>query len=184
MRNNKGVTMIMLIITLIMLFILASISVYSSQRTSSEAKFTSAYESLSNVKEACDNALNLIEVSYANGGDDTGEMIDEFYFFGKTIRQEGIDEEELREKCGLVSGESFGERTYLIENTNNKDDIEGSEADKRRLERLGIKNLSVRIVADLDNEKYYVYGGAKRKDSTTVIYELKDFIKSYGTLVD
>ncbi len=182
MRNNKGVTMMMLIITIIMLFILISISVYSSQRTSSEAKFTSIYESLLNVKSACNNALNLIEVSYATGEDGDGEIIDEFYFFGNTVMQEGLDIVELKEKCGLPSddsgsGDVLGSRTYLIENTRD-------ESDKRRLERLGIKNLSIKVVADLDNDKYYVYDGAKRKDDAYKVYELNDFIKSYDTLVN
>ena len=112
LENNKGISMVMLVITVIMMAIVLSFALFSSRNVAPEAKVATAYSSLKTVKDACENAINLTQI---NPKDYT-----EYYFFGYNV-QTNNDEafvEDIVTKCGLTSVDKISERTYLIKNSN------------------------------------------------------------------
>ena len=78
MQSNKGVSIIMLIITVIMMAIIVSFAVFYSQNITPEAKLAKAYSSIKSVKDACDNAEGFINL-------DQNEY-DDYFFFGKVFK--------------------------------------------------------------------------------------------------
>ncbi len=156
----------MLVITIILMIILSSYAIYYSENIAPEAKLGAAYTSLTNIKGACERALNEI----AMGADD----VNEFYFFGNNIRTDGTDLDDLAKRCGLESSELFGTRTYLI-------GIEDTPENQRRVANLEITGMKQSYVVDLDNEKYYVLDGVRKADKA-MVYEYKDIKSSYQML--
>lgn len=172
--NKKGISLIMLVITVIMMAIIVSFAVFSSRNVTPESKLAAAYSSLKAIKDACDNAVNLIEIN--------PDEYNEYYFFGQNIKSL-IDEENLTDllkNCGLGKETNpileISDRTYLIKNSE-------SESDLRKLERLELKGVSSTYIVDLENEKYYLLNGVKRLDGESV-YEYKDLLKAYNLLID
>lgn len=173
LTNNKGISFIMLVITVLMMAIIVSFAVFSSRNITPESKLAAAYASLKAVKEACDNAQNLIEIN--------PNEYDEYYFFGQNVH-ELVGESELQTLLGKFGFEDFSnpnevisKRTYLIKNTT-------SDNDKRILERLELSNVSSTYLVDLENEKYYILNGVERVDDL-MIYEYKDIVKEYNILI-
>lgn len=177
-QNEKGVSVIMLIIAIAMMAIIVSFAVFYSKDTTPEAKLASAYSSLKTIKEACDNAQMLIELNPAE--------YDEYYFFGNNLQYKITNSSELSNlitKCGLTSIDDLSERTYIIK-------PEDGEEEKRVLENLELKGVTNTYIVDLENKKYYLVGGAKRVDSLgnssgdESVYEYKDVIEAYEMLID
>jgi hypothetical protein len=166
MKNNKGVTMMLLVITIILMIILSSYAIYYSENIAPEARLGATYTSLKNVKEACERAVNDIEIGVTDAN--------EFYFFGNNIRLDGSDIEDLAKRCGLESGDQFGTRTYVI-------GLADTPENQRRVANLEITGLTQDYVVDLDNEKYYVLDGIRKADKT-IVYEYKDIKASYQLL--
>ena len=174
LNNNKGISLIMLVITVLMMAIIVSFAVFSSRNITPESKLAAAYASVKAVKDACDNAVNLIEIN--------PNEYDEYYFFGQNIH-ELMSESELQELLTKFGFEDFSnpnevisKRTYLIKNTS-------SDNDKRMLERLELNNVSSTYLVDLENEKYYILNGVERVDDVA-IYEYRDILKEYNILVE
>jgi len=175
LKSNNGVSMIMLVITIIMMAVIVSFAVFSSKNITPESKLAAAYSSLKTVKDACDNALNLIEIN--------PNEYDEYYFFGQNV-QNLLSESELQSiltDCGLgVSPDPntvISSRSYLIKSS--KD----SETSQRMLERLELKGVTSTYLVDLENEKYYIVNGVERVDGEEV-YEYKDVLRAYNMLTD
>lgn len=169
LNNKKGVSIIMLIIAVVMMAIIVSFAVFFSQDTTPEAKLASAYSSLKVVKDACDNAETLIEINPAE--------YDDYYFFGYSIKHNITDTAELEEyaeNCGVTSSD-FSERTFIIKPAE-------TDEEERILKNLELKGVSSTYVVDLDNEKYYIVGGAERVDGGE-LYEYKDIVRAYEMLV-
>ncbi|MBR6252546.1 MAG: hypothetical protein IKR04_01720 [Clostridia bacterium] len=168
MRNNKGVTMMLLVVTIILMIIIAFLAVFYSQNVTPEARISAAYTSLNAVKESC-----IAAVQFTNVGQE-----DEYHFFGKTISQEHPTEvSDYESRCGLSSSEHFGNRTYLI------DPFSTREEDKRRITNLELSNLKYTFVVDLDNEKYYIVDGVSRNtDGSDTRYEYFDIQAMYDML--
>ncbi len=169
MKNNKGISIIMLVITIILMLILTSIAVYYSSNIAPEARLAAAYTSLGNVKEACTRALTEIDFS--------SENIDEFYFFGNVYSKKYTTKAErdaLAVRCGLENSEALSERTYEIGTT---DDDEN----RRRVENLELSGISQTYLVDLDNDNYYLVDGVRKADGTKV-YEYRDIMASYQML--
>ena len=62
-NNQNGVSLIMLAIAIMMMLIIVSFAVFNSQNTTPEAKVAASLSSLASVKDACENALGLIELN-------------------------------------------------------------------------------------------------------------------------
>lgn len=170
LNAQKGVSVIMLIIAVVMMAIIVSFAVFYSQDTTPEAKLASAYSSLKAVKDACDNAETLMELNPAE--------YDDYYFFGYNVQHNISDTLELNEyavECGLASYLDFSERTFMIKPASN-------EEEERILKNLELKGVANTYVVDLDNDKYYIVGGTKRADDR-VLYEYKDIVRAYEMLV-
>ncbi len=133
MKNNKGVSIIMLIVTIILMIIIASFAVYYSNNIAPEARLAAQYASLKEVKKACNIALQQIELD--------PDTYDEFYFFGHDIDNDpNYDEKALDQRCG----NQFlgGGRKYVISN-------DGSDECQRRLKNLELSNITETYVVDL-----------------------------------
>jgi len=170
--NNKGVTMMLLVVTIILMIMIAFLAVYYSQNIAPEARVASALSSLKSVKDTCHGMQLLYDSSK-----------DEYYYFGKTIR-EGHTTDEVLDfaiRCGLTNANDFGERTYLIDPYSTKDE------DKRRIKNLELSNINNVFIIDLDNDKYYIVDGVSRIDNSSYksyeyedIQDMYDLIKNYG----
>ena len=173
-KNQKGVSMIMLVIAVLMMIIIASIAVYNAPKSRDEANFVKDYASLKAVKEACENALYLIEINPAE--------YSEYYFFGNNmqfnVENDVIDMEmsEIAQKCGLTSQNDFSSRTYIISGGI-------TDEEKRTLKRLELKDIEDMYVVDLENAKYYILNGIERENDET-LYEYQDILLSYKMLTE
>lgn len=173
LKNNHGVTIVMLVITVIILLMLTAFAVFYSNNIAPEARVAAAYSSLKEIKDRCEGAVADVE--------ERPEQYDEFYFFGKTITREVADgiitQSELDDyaiKCGLSDASEFGERTYRI--TPGED-----QSVKARIKALELSSISGSYIVDLDNDKYYIVGGVKRKTGD-FFYEYKDIQRMYEML--
>lgn len=166
-KNNKGVTIMMLVITVILMLILVAFAVYYSRNTAVEATIAKEYTSLKEIKEACTRALFEIELDPST--------YDEYYFFGKSVFLDGSDVDDLTQRCGGSAGVNFSERTYQLSDSTD-------DENKRRLERLEITQIHNTYIIDLENQKYYLLDGVKRADDTKV-YEYRDIELLYSDLL-
>jgi hypothetical protein len=175
MKNNKGVTMIMLVITIILMILIASFAVYYSNNIGPEARLAAQYSSLKEVKAACDNAIIQMELDPDN--------LDEFYFFGHaidyldkhdelTLDGKKVSYDEVMKRCNT---NKFSGRTYVIVN-------DGTNESQLRLSHLELSNVSYNYVVDLDYQKYYLVDGVK-DSSNQFVYELSDIEKAYSNLL-
>ncbi len=185
-KSNKGISLIMLVITIAMILIIVSIAVFSSKSNTPEAKLASAFVSLQAVREACKNAENLIEINP-----------DEYnyeYFFGHNLfeRIEGANKEQtitnlISEKgIGITREEfdHFSNKTYVIKSKDDQIVLENQDyhqEDLVVLERLDLNGVSETYIVDLENGLYYLVGGTGRPDSTKV-YEYRDIENTYELL--
>ena len=165
LRNNKGVTVTMFVITIVLMILIASFAVFYSQDVAPEAKLAAAYSSLKEIRDACNRAILEIELDPST--------YDEYYFFGNNIRKDGSNLTKLAERCGVVP-DAFSERTYNIANDDTADN-------KRRIERLEISSISESYVVDLENEKYYIVGGVKRANGE-IVFEFRDIELMYDMI--
>ena len=136
-KNNKGVTLVMLVITIILMLILASFAIYYSNDVAPEASLAAAFSSLKEIKNACNRAILEIEMDPST--------YDEYYFFGDNIQKEGHDVSAVAIKCGAIPSD-FSDRTYRISN-------DGTDANKRRLTNLEISSISDTYIVDLENQE-------------------------------
>lgn len=166
-KNNKGISIIILIITIILMILITSMAVFYSNYIAPEARLAAAYTSLVTIRDACTGALNEITID---------PSLDEFDFFGNTVKKNmpATELDDLARRCGLVSGNDFGDRTYKI--SNDKD-----PENQRRLEAMEIRGITQTFVVDLDKDKYYLVNGVKKADNT-IVYEYKDVMASYTML--
>jgi len=168
--NKNGVSIIMLVIAVAMIAIVASFAVYYAQNTTPEAKMASGYASLKVVKDACDNAVTLIELN-------PNEYYEE-YFFGKNVHEKYNDLAQLNElavNCGLSSSLDFSQRTYEIKPP------ETSE-EEVIIKNLELKSIQDTYIVDLEKDKYYVLKGIEFMDGN-IIYEYRDVVSAYQILV-
>lgn len=175
LNNQKGITIIMLVIAVIMMIIIVSFAVFNAPKSTEEAKIAKAYTSLKTIKEACENALYYIEINPTE--------YDEYYFFGGNIQHKitngmisGIDLGETAIKFGLASESDFSPRTYIIKPASN-------DEEQRILKNLELKGVEETYIVDLENEKYYVLNGVTRGEESRV-YEYKDILLSYEMLTN
>ena len=168
LMNNKGVTMMMLVITVIVLIILTSFAIFYSNDIGPEAKLATAYNSMSEIKRAFQEAESTIELK--------PDEYDEYDFFGKTIYEDGSNVSDLEARCGLDPSEHFSAKTYKI-TPENDDEV------KRRVNALEISTVNAYYIADIGNNKYYIVDGVKRKTQDTV-YEYSDILKLYDILTN
>ena len=173
MQSNKGVSMIMLIITVIMMAIIVSFAVFYSQNITPEAKLASAYSSMKTVKDACDNAEGFISLN--------PNEYDDYFFFGKSIHNALSTDQvtNIATEFGIDAGD-LSERTYMIEPIDRADD---SKEAKRKLENLELKGIEDTYIVDLDNKKYYLVGGIENIEGIK-LYEYSEILKGYSMLVD
>ncbi len=175
-HSDKGITMIMLVITVVVMLILTSMAVFYSTNIAPEARIAAGFKSIKEVKMTCQRALNEIEMD---------PTVDEYYFFGKNIKNTaddgrgGLTVNNLIFKCGIANLEELGEsgdRTYYISGSDNS-------SIKRRAEKLELTGLGVdSFVVDLANDKYYLVGGVRRDSSSPFVYEYTDIEMLYSML--
>ena len=175
-RNQKGVSLIMLVIAIVMMLIIVTFAVFNSKNTTPEAKVAASLSSLASIKDACENALGLIELN--------PEEYDEYYFFGNNIHHKrnstgsvlsDSEKQEYAKECGLGESYTFNDDTYVIKPAE-------TEEEKRILKNLEIKNISDTYIVDLLNKEYYIVGGVEHADGAKA-YEYKDILRTYEMLV-
>ena len=177
MLNNKGVTIVMLVITIIVLLLLTAFAVFYSTNIAPEARIAAAYNSLKEIRRVCNEAVSSVDLR--------PDKYEEYDFFGKNIFQDGSNVEDYATRCGLSSSADFGKAG---ETDNNKRRVykitpENDPEVKRRIQALELSAVSRSYIIDLDNSKYYLVDGIKRKTGE-LLYEYKDIQGMYEMLTD
>ncbi len=143
-KNNKGITMITLVITIIVLIIISSIAVDTGYQSSIQAKF---YNAVSQMK-AIQAKVNSIYEDYINGTDDVKIEIENY---GKSLEESGKSEAAQVAYDDVIknniTGDNIGEfadyRYYSVEYITSELDTEGISYDF-------IINIKTRTVILLD----------------------------------
>lgn len=153
--TQKGISLIQLVIVIILLIVLASFALLSSDEVTLEARIGRDYASLKNVKTAVENYIPLMDVN----PDEYGE---------EKIFTTKFNSDDYA-KIGLSSASELSERTYVI----NVDNQKNLNIDSITEERT--------YVVDLSNKKYYILDGIEREEGSKV-YEYMDVLKLYNLL--
>ena len=103
--NQKGITLIQLVITIVVMIILASMAIFQGGDAVTEAMIAREYESLREVKKAVEQTVLLMEMN--------PEDYKEEEIFGGTISKNAY-----YKRVGLVSADELSDRTYSISNSN------------------------------------------------------------------
>ena len=150
LRNERGVTLVQVIVTMVIVIIIASFAIWYSKNTSTEAKLTRLYNEITTVKEACNDARVINELN------PTEYPISKL--FTKKWTSEPLSE------FGVDAGADTDD-LYVI----TPDNADGLELEK-------IKNT---YIYDMKNDKLYIQGGFSRIDQDTVEYEYTDIVRLY-----
>ena len=156
--SQKGVSLMQLIITIVLIIVLASLAVLNSGEVADEATIAKEFESMKMVKNAVDNSVMLIELN--------PDKYVEAEIFGARM---GDSRNNYYKKIGLSDVSELSDRTYLIDQTNQH---------KLSLEKIPEGKI---YIVDLENENYYVVGGIQREGGD-LVYEYKDILKAYNLL--
>ena len=150
---QKGVSLIQLVIVIIIMLILASFALLSSDEVTTEARIARDYESLKKVKEAVEHSVNLMEIN-------PKEYVEAELFVTKFNSSD-------YSRIGLLSSLELSNRVYEINMANQ--------------EKLDLENITEErtYVVDLDNKKYYILDGISREDGEKV-YEYLDVLRLYN----
>lgn len=154
--NQKGITLIQLVITIVVMIILASMAIFQGGNVTTEAMIAREYESLREVKKAVEQTVLLMEMN--------PEDYKEEEIFGGSISKDAY-----YKRVGLTSSDELSDRTYSISKSNEKN----FELDKIPDEKV--------YIVDLENKKYYILDGVQKEDGE-IIYEYKDILKIYNML--
>lgn len=154
--NQKGITLIQLVITIVVMIILASMAIFQGGNVTTEAMIAREYESLREVKKAVEQTVLLMEMN--------PEDYKEEEIFGGSISKAAY-----YKRVGLTSSDELSDRTYSISKSNEKN----FELDKIPDEKV--------YIVDLENKKYYILDGVQKEDGE-IIYEYKDILKIYNML--
>lgn len=152
---QKGFSLIQLVITIIIILIIASFVILSSDEVTVEARIARDYESLKTVKEAAEHAVNLMEINPA-------EYKETEIFLKK------FDSSQYN-RIGLTSETNLSGRTYEINMDNQQ--------------KLNLENITKErtYIVDLENKKYYILDGIER-DEDNKVYEYVDVLRLYNLL--
>lgn len=157
--KQKGITLIQLVITIVVMLILASLAIFQGSNVTTEATIAKEYESMKEVKKAVEQSALLLEIN--------PKTYKEQEIFGTALND--VNKQSYYARIGLTSADELSDRTYLV----TKDNQKNFELDK-------IPDGKIYIV-DLDNQKYYVVDGVQREDNTKA-YEYLDILKLYNML--
>lgn len=157
--SQKGISLIQLGIVIILILILASFALLSSDEITLEARIARDYESLKAVKEAVEHSVNLMEIN-------PEEYKESEIFVSRLYTDE---KNEYYPRIGLSSASELSDRSYIIDSENQ--------------ENLTIEKITEErsYVVDLDNKKYYVVDGIERNEGEKV-YEYVDILRLYNLL--
>lgn len=157
--NQKGVTLIQLVITIIIIVILTSFAVFQGSNVTTEATIAKEYESIKEIKKAVEQTLQMIEIN--------PDAYKEREIFGVALSNS--DKQKYYARIGLASANELSNRTYVITMENQE---------KFELEKISEEQI---YIVDLDNEKYYILDGVQR-DGRDIVYEYTDILKMYNML--
>ena len=150
LRNERGVTLVQVIVTMVIVIIIASFAIWYSKNTSTEAKLTRLYNEITTVKEACNDAIVINELNPME------------YPISKLFTKKWTS--EPLSEFGIDAGADTDD-LYVI-TPDNSDSLE--------LEK--IKNT---YIYDIKNDKLYIQGGFSRIGQDIVEYEYTDIMRLY-----
>lgn len=157
--NQKGITLIQLVITIIVIVIITSFAVFQGSNVTTEATIAKEYESIKEIKKAVEQALQMIEIN--------PKEYKESEIFGVPLSNN--DKKNYYDRIGLTSANELSDRTYIITKDNQE---------KFQLEKINEEQV---YIVDLDKEKYYILDGVQR-DNRDIVYEYTDILKTYNML--
>ena len=137
-KNNKGISLIQLIVAIIIMMIITSFALWYASNTSTEAKLARIYAEIKTVKEAYENAIILNEVSEGTYDLESLSTTEE-----SIISQFGADE-----TADLLSEITDKSKLYLVTPENAKE--------------LEIEKLTMEYVIDGKTGEVYIIGGFAR----------------------
>ena len=139
MKNNKGITIISLVITVIVLMILLSVGSYTGLSSIKSSKFVKFKTEL----EIMQAQVDLLNEQYKKQIQEANEMDIKFTLVGKDLSLINIPGEPLASFTGAQESNITGYRYY----------------DKQTLEKLNITDLEREFLVDLERRKVIALGG-------------------------
>ncbi len=155
LKNEKGVSLIQVIVTMIIAILIASFAIWYAKNTSTEAKLTRIYNEMSTVKDACKDALVINELNP-----------DEYplsKLFTKKITTEDVSDFGIDASVDV-------ENLYVITPEN--------------AENLELEKVKNTYIYDAENDKLYIQGGFTRIGQDEVGYEFKDVMRLYKNTLE
>lgn len=153
-KQNKGITMIQMVITIVMMVLIAGFSIYNSKDTLVETKITKAYNEILEVKRAVQSFEML---DFAKLSDFSTQITDFTYY------------PQLVSYCNDPSGEY-----YFLNFESNKDVIEDI------LEIRNIENNYIVDVKNIENIQIFSVDGIKVGKDT--YYSDEEILKKYNDI--
>ena len=160
MADNKGVSLVQVIIAIVIIIIITSFAIWYASNTSTEAKLTRIYAEITAVKEGYDNAKMLNEVN-STAYDFSKIESSEVYIKGNYESKEI----EFMDKISDTS------ELYLVTPDNAKE--------------IEVEKIVFDYVIDGKTGNVYLIGGYESrldenlKNNVTVVYEYKDIVREY-----
>lgn len=162
MRNNEGVTILQIVITVIVMIILLSLAIFYSSGTTKEATVAALYNEIKEVTSVIQEASILNHIQKSG---------DEIIFFEETSAPK-VEKSSYQTQLALAGS---GEFYYL--------DFTSSRELKNTLELENIKND---YILEFDGLKLYLVEGIELLDETTgkeeIKYSAEEIEKYYNNL--
>ena len=155
MRSNKGITMIQMVITIIMMVLIAGFSIYNSRDTIVEIRLSKTYEEMKEVKNAV-ASLNLLEEDLTLY---LGTPLENFDGYAKLV--------------GYYVDTPKQEYYYL--DFKNQGDVLGDILELRNIENNYIVNT-----ANIENIEIFLVNGIKIDDDT--YYTDEEILEKYNDI--
>ncbi len=159
MRNDKGISLLQVLISIIIIIMISSFAILYSSHTSTEAKLARLYSEMSAVKDAYKNALMLNELNPDEYSLET--------LFPDKVTNEWISDNYARIGFSSKPSEAIG--WYLITPEN--------------AENIELEKVQGTYVIDNTNDLIYLLDGFSREGQEETVYEYEDILKLYkGTI--
>lgn len=162
MRNNEGVTILQIVITVIVMIILLSLAIFYSSGTTKEAAVAALYNEIKEVTSVIQEASILNHIQKSG---------DEIIFFEETSAPK-VEKSSYQTQLALAGSGDF----YYL-------DFTSSRELKNTLELENIKND---YILEFDSLKLYLVEGIELLDETTgkeeIKYSAEEIEKYYNNL--
>lgn len=158
MKQNKGITLLQLVITIVIMIIILVISIYYGQNVSKEAAIVSVYEEIINIENVLEEAEVLNHISVLGN---------QVLLYEGEVTLDKIENSIYAEEIGGQTGDF-----YFMDFTNSKD----------LGNTLGIEKVKNNYIFDYKNMNIYLVDGIElpKEGGNEIKYDSDEIVKYYN----